>query len=191
MVIYWVFCYLIGTILTAWWVGKWKGTDLRFERSGNLGARNAGVVLGKTAFLLTFLGDALKAALAIWLGRELGFEAWTLAVGAFAVVTGHLFPFWLKGRGGKGIAAFIGASLFLAPQLFAGMAIIFILVLPLLKSATLTMIISFFAFAVLVVWSGEVHALWPLLSAMTLIMIKHIPDIKESYENRFKQHKYY
>lgn len=185
MVIYWIACYLIGTILTAWWVGKWKGTDLRFEMSGNLGARNAGVVLGKTAFLLTFLGDASKAALAIWLGRELGFDAWAVAVGAFAVVLGHLFPFWLKGRGGKGIAAFIGASLFLSPKLFLGMAIIFMLALPLLKSATLAMILSFCAFAVLIVWSGEYHVLWPLLSAMIMIVIKHLPDVKESFEKRF------
>lgn len=100
MVIYWIFCYLTGTILTAWWVGKWKGTDLRFERSGNLGARNAGAVLGRPAFFLTFLGDALKAVLAIWFGYALGFDTWTVAAGAFAAISGHLFPFWLKGRGG-------------------------------------------------------------------------------------------
>lgn len=186
MVFYWILCYLIGTILTAWWVGKWKGTDLRFERSGNLGARNAGAVLGKPAFFLTLLGDALKAALAIWLGDALGFDTWAVTTGACAVILGHLFPFWLKGRGGKGIAAFIGTSLFLAPTLFLAMAIVFMLVLPLLKSATLAMLASFAAFAAGMIWSGDFQDFWPLIPAMGLIVYKHSPDIRESYKIRFK-----
>lgn len=187
MVIYWIACYLIGTILTAWWVGKWRGTDLRQERSGNLGARNAGAVLGKTAFFITFLGDASKAALAVWLGRCLDFSPWAVAFGGFAVVAGHLFPFWLKGRGGKGIAAFIGASLFIAPKLFLVMAIGFAAALLLIRSATLAMLAGLAAFAVFIIHSGEFPAAWPLLAAMALILRKHVPDIKESFHNRFGQ----
>lgn len=185
MIIYWIGCYFIGTLLTAWWIGKWRGTDLRFERSGNLGARNAGAVLGKTAFLLTFLGDASKAGLALWLGQALDFGQWAVAVGAFAVIVGHLFPFWLKGRGGKGIAAFIGASLFLTPKLFLWMAIVFLLALLGIKSATLAMLVSFSAYAAFMAWTGEFHVFWPLLAAMALILVKHLPDLKESYETRF------
>lgn len=187
MIIYWIGCYFTGTLLTAWWIGKWRGTDLRFERSGNLGARNAGAVLGKTAFLLTFLGDASKAGLAVWLGRTLDFSQWTVAVGTLAVIVGHLFPFWLKGRGGKGIAAFIGASLFLTPKLFLLMAIVFLLALPVIKSATLAMLVGFSAYAALMVWSGGFGDSWPLLAAMALILAKHRPDLKESYVNRFEK----
>lgn len=185
MFIYWIACYLIGTILTAWWVGKWRGTDLRRERSGNLGARNAGAVLGKSAFFITFIGDASKAALAVWLGRFLEFSPWAVAFGALAVVVGHMFPLWLRGKGGKGIAAFIGASLFVAPLLFLMMAIVFIAALPLIKSATLAMVAGFSAFAFYMAWSGELPEAWPLLAAMSLILWKHVPDIKESFKNRF------
>lgn len=187
MVIYWIACYLIGTILTAWWVGKWKGKDLRLERSGNLGARNAGAVLGKTAFFITFVGDASKAALAVWFGRYLEFGPWAVAFGGFAVVAGHLFPFWLRGRGGKGIAAFLGASLFIAPKLFLVMAIGFAAALLLIRSATLAMLAGFAAFAVFMIQTGEFPAAWPLLAAMALISWKHVPDIKESFHNRFGQ----
>lgn len=51
---YLIAAYFIGNAMTAWWVGKWYGFDLHKERSGNLGARNAGAVIGRTAFALTF-----------------------------------------------------------------------------------------------------------------------------------------
>jgi len=97
--------------LTAWWVGKFYNTDLRGHRSGNLGARNAGAVIGKSAFLLTFLGDALKGVLVILAGRYFGYSEWAVAMGGLLVICGHLFPFWLKGKGGKGIATFVGIGL--------------------------------------------------------------------------------
>lgn len=184
MIIYWIASYFIGTFLTAWWVGKWKGIDLRQEISGNLGARNAGAVIGKTAFLLTFLGDAAKVGVVIWLGHYFEFEIQTIAVAALATIGGHLFPFWLKGRGGKGIATFIGATLLLTPALFLVMALVFALFLPFVKSATLTMLFSFAAYTASMVWFGEIPDFWPLLVAMLLILIKHIPDISESFKAR-------
>ncbi len=187
MVIYWIASYFIGSFLAAWWVGKWKGVDLRQEVSGNLGARNAGVVIGKTAFLLTFLGDAAKVGAVIWLGHYFGFEIQVIAVAALATICGHLFPFWLKGRGGKGIATFIGAALLLTPDLFLVMVLVFSAFLPFVKSATLTMLFSFAAYAASMAWFGEIPDFWPLLVAMVLILIKHIPDINESYKIRFSK----
>lgn len=184
MVIYWIASYFIGTFLTAWWVGKWKGVDLRHEVSGNLGARNAGAVIGKTAFLLTFLGDAAKVGFVIWLGHNFGFDVRVIAVAALATICGHLFPFWLKGRGGKGIATFIGAALLLTPTLFLIMAIVFAIFLPFVKSATLTMLFSFAAYTASMTWFGDFPDFWPLLAALLLILIKHIPDINESFKTR-------
>lgn len=188
MAIYWIASYLIGNLLTAWWVGKWKGVDLRNELSGNLGARNAGAVIGKTAFFLTFLGDAAKVGIVVWIGHYFSFEIWIIAVAALAAICGHLFPVWLKGRGGKGIASFIGAALILTPSLFLVMAAVFAAFLPFVKSATLTMLLSFFAYAVSMFWFSELPNFWPLLAAMALILIKHVPDIKESFEIRFNKY---
>jgi len=61
--LYWLFSYLIGNFMTAFFVGRIYGVNLQEERSKNLGARNAGSVLGKVAFIWTFFGDALKGVL--------------------------------------------------------------------------------------------------------------------------------
>lgn len=187
MIIYWLASYLIGNFLTAWWVGKWKGVDLRQELSGNLGARNAGAVIGKSAFVLTFLGDAAKSVLVILIGRYFSFDLSVIAVACLAVICGHLFPIWLKGRGGKGIASFIGATLVLTPHLFIIMFIVFALFFFPIKSATLTMLTSFTAFIIAVVAYQETAALWPLVIAIILILIKHQKDIKESFAARSKK----
>ncbi|MGI2327821.1 glycerol-3-phosphate acyltransferase [Planococcus sp. YIM B11945] len=187
MIIYWLASYLIGNFLTAWWVGKWKGVDLRKELSGNLGARNAGAVIGKSAFLLTFLGDAGKSAAVVGLGFYFQFDLWVIALGGFFVISGHLFPLWLKGRGGKGIASFIGVTLFLTPSLFLVMFVVFFLFLPFVKSATLTMIFSYIAFLTAAVISQEILIVWPLGIAIVFIMAKHQKDVKESFENRFSK----
>ena len=184
MIIYWLASYLIGNFLTAWWVGKWKGVDLRQELSGNLGARNAGAVIGKSAFMLTFLGDAAKSVLVILIGRHFNFDLSVIAIACLAVICGHLFPIWLKGRGGKGIASFIGATLVLTPHLFIIMFIVFMLFFFLIKSATLTMLTSFAAFIIAIVAYQETAALWPLVIAIILIVIKHQKDIKESFAAR-------
>ncbi|MBX0314283.1 glycerol-3-phosphate acyltransferase [Planococcus glaciei] len=187
MVIYWIAAYMIGNILTAWWIGKWKGVDLRKERSGNLGARNAGAVIGKSAFVLTFLGDAAKGAVVVAIGRYAGFEEWVVAIGGLSVICGHLFPLWLKGRGGKGIATFIGVSLSLTPFFFLVMFLAFALFFPILKSATLTMLISYAAFFSALAFTGGWMDYWPLGLAVILILIKHQADIQESFQNRFSK----
>jgi len=111
MIVYFIASYLLGNVLTAWWVGKLYKTDLRNHRSGNLGARNAGAVIGKSAFLLTFVGDAMKGVIVILAGRYLGYPEWAVALGGLLVICGHMFPIWLKGKGGKGIATFVGIGL--------------------------------------------------------------------------------
>jgi glycerol-3-phosphate acyltransferase PlsY len=187
MISYWIASYLIGNLLTAWWVGKWKGVDLRNELSGNLGARNAGAVIGKSAFLITFLGDAGKSAFVVWLGFYCQFEFLAVAVGGFLVICGHLFPLWLKGRGGKGIASFIGVTLFLTPGLFLIMFIVFALFLPFVKSATLTMIFSYIAFVAAAIIGHQLEEVWPLVIAIIFILARHQKDLKESFENRFSK----
>lgn len=182
---YWFISYIIGNFLTAWWVGKWSKVDLRKQRSGNLGARNAGAVLGKSAFLLTFLGDSIKGIVVIYIGFQLHYSFETIAIGGLAVMLGHLFPFWLKGKGGKGIATFIGVSLIIDPALFAMLVICFIVLMALLRSATLSMTIAFSLYAMFPLTIPTLFSLWPLSLAILLILIRHRFDIIESWEKRW------
>ena len=106
--------YLLGCSNMALYVSKLKGVDLRQTGSKNLGASNTYLTFGMGWAALVFLHDAGKAALAIYLSHRL-FPA-VPAVGhvaGAAAVLGHMFPFYLRFRGGKGFAAYLGTILML------------------------------------------------------------------------------
>lgn len=185
MYLYWIICYIVGTFLTAWWVGKWKKTDLRTLRSGNLGARNAGAVLGRSAFLVTFLGDAFKGVFVICIGFYFQFSYEYIAIGGLFVILGHLFPFWLKFKGGKGIATFIGVALTYNTLLFGIFALLFLLLILILRSATLSMTVAFFAYACICLLYPAFQDAWPLSIAIFIILIRHRFDMIESWNKRW------
>lgn len=185
IVFYLVISYLAGSVLTAWFVGKWKGVDLRTERSGNLGARNAGTVLGKDAFLLTFLGDGGKGALIIFLGRWLELSPLWIAVGFLCAILGHLYPFWLKGKGGKGIATFVGAGLAYDPIAFGCVAVVFLLLFAILRSATLSMNIAFLAYPLYFLWIDKTDLFLIFTLIIAVLLWRHRFDTKESWNERW------
>lgn len=185
MYLYWIISYFIGTFLTAWWVGKWKKTDLRSIRSGNLGARNAGAVLGKSAFFVTFLGDALKGILVIYIGFYYNFSLAIIATGGLLVIFGHLYPFWLKFKGGKGIATFIGVALVYNPMLFGILAAFFVVLLVMIRSATLSMLLAFLSYAFICWINPAFYSAWPLSVAIIVILIRHRHDLAESWHARW------
>lgn len=104
--------YLLGCIQTGFIIGKINHIDIRDYGSGNSGTTNALRTLGKTAALLTFLGDSSKGLIAVNIARYIlipqfggmAHEATLWLVTGFAVVIGHNFPFYLHFKGGKGIA---------------------------------------------------------------------------------------
>ena len=104
--------YLLGCSNMAWYLARFHRADLRAGGSGNLGASNAVVLLGWKAGVLTAVHDVGKATLAVLLARWLfpQLEYGEAAAGV-ACVLGHIFPFWLKFRGGKGFASFWGMTL--------------------------------------------------------------------------------
>ena len=113
--------YLLGTSNMAYYIAKWKKADLTAAGSGNLGASNATVLLGWWAGVLVFLHDAGKAALAVFLAQILFPQAaFVGTVAGTAAVLGHIFPFYLKFKGGKGLASYLGMALVLDWKLFLG-----------------------------------------------------------------------
>lgn len=101
--------YLLGCSNMAYWLGLIKKVDIRGNGSGNLGASNATVLLGWGAGVIVAVHDIGKAVLAVLLAKLLfpGLEAVGAAAGV-ACVLGHIFPFYLKFKGGKGLASFLG-----------------------------------------------------------------------------------
>ena len=121
--------YLSGSIPTGVILAKLFGTkDIRQEGSGNIGATNVYRVLGKGLGALTLVGDVLKGVIPVILACTLaGDEIW-IAVVAFVTFLGHLFPVFLRFRGGKGVATALGIFLVIAPLMVPLAIISFVLV---------------------------------------------------------------
>ena len=125
--------YLLGSIPFGYLIVRATGRgDVRETGSGGTGATNVTRRAGKGAGVLTLALDAFKGALAVVLARWLlapnfGINWWVAAC-ALAVVVGHVFPVWLKFRGGKGVATGLGAFLCLAPLAVACAALVFVAV---------------------------------------------------------------
>ena len=111
--------YLLGSLSPAALISKLKHRNLRENGTGNLGATNTMLVFGKSFGVLVMLFDIIKSFTAIkiagWIIPETPWVA--MAAGLFAVL-GHCFPFYLKFKGGKGLAAFGGMILAYKPLLF-------------------------------------------------------------------------
>ena len=144
--------YLLGSIPFGLLVVKaTSGSDIRKAGSGNIGAANVARNAGALAGALTLLLDAGKGYLAVWLAaRETGAsERWMIAAAAAAVV-GHVFPIWLRFRGGKGVATGLGVMLPICWQAVAAAALVWILVVAFWRYSSLGSISAAAAMPVLV-----------------------------------------
>jgi len=108
--------YLLGSFPSAYVIGRLvKGIDIRQVGGGNAGALNTAREVGFVPGLIVLVIDISKGALAVQLARIMGAGSiWVFAAG-FTAVLGHIFPVYLKFRGGKGAATTIGVFLALAP----------------------------------------------------------------------------
>ena len=103
--------YSMGCSSMALYVSKYKKVDIRKAGSGNLGASNTMVLLGWKAAILVGLHDIGKAVLAVVLAKLLCPEQPLIqAAAGVACVLGHMFPFYLRFKGGKGFASYLGMT---------------------------------------------------------------------------------
>jgi acyl phosphate:glycerol-3-phosphate acyltransferase len=138
ILLYFIISYLIGSIMFGFLITKiFFREDIRVQGSGNVGARNAGRLHGKTAFVLIFLGDALKGVLVILAARYLQFSETIQLAGLALAILGHIKPITLKFKGGKGISTFIGGIITFEPTMVPVIILGFGLLYPFMKSFTL------------------------------------------------------
>jgi glycerol-3-phosphate acyltransferase PlsY len=107
--------YLIGSIPFALILARRWGADLRQVGSGNLGAANVMRASGVTAGLLVATLDIAKGAASVWMAERVGGGAALAAVAGLAAIVGHIYPVWLRFRGGKGVATACGVFSMLTP----------------------------------------------------------------------------
>ena len=163
--------YLLGSLPFAVIVSRLMGlADPRTFGSNNPGATNVLRSGNKTAAALTLLGDLLKGSVAVWIAQWIsqryGLPSLVLGLSALAVFLGHVFPFTLNFKGGKGVATAIGVLLALQPLLALACAITWVVVAKTTRYSSLSAIVAASLAPFYYVFAAG--SLWPMDKAIAL-----------------------
>lgn len=146
--------YLIGSIPSGYLIVRAKeGGDVRETGSGGTGATNVSRRAGKGAGIFTLIMDVIKGVLAVFLARFLSdglFPSadWTIALAGVVAVLGHIFPVWLRFRGGKGVATALGVFLVLSPAVVLIGLIVFAITFALTRYVSLASLVMLCSIAI-------------------------------------------
>lgn len=185
-----VLSYLCGSLPSGYLIGKFNGIDIRQHGSKNIGATNVRRVLGRDWSFICFALDFLKGLLPVvfighaWGGSHaIGFSMGGI-IAAIGAVIGHIFPVWLKFKGGKGVATSLGVISGIAffPVLLGGIAWLIVFQFTRIVSVASMVAVCVIALVALVMHliSGSIG--WPgvilLLIIAALVIIRHKDNIK-------------
>ncbi len=174
--------YLIGGIPFGYLLVRLKtGKDVRSEGSGNIGATNVLRTTGRGLGVLTLLLDIVKGWAAVWLaGHCTAMDPMWMSGAGVAVVLGHAFPIFLKFKGGKAVASFVGVAAALAPMALGAVVVVFIATVAKTRFISLGSILGAALFP-LAVWLIY-HPVWPVMAACTFcgafIVWRHASNIE-------------
>lgn len=197
--------YLIGALPFGYILGKLKGIDIREHGSGNIGATNVRRTLGKKYGILCFFLDFLKGfspvlVVNILIRRQiLELTDMAIILAAFASVIGHMWPVYLKFKGGKGVSTIAGILLAIAPLSLIAAGICWALVFYSTRyvslaslSGTVILPASAFIFSKMGVYSISLPLQIMLICLSILVILRHVSNIKrliQGTENRFEKRK--
>jgi glycerol-3-phosphate acyltransferase PlsY len=180
--------YLLGSVPFSYLVGRLKGVDVRRVGSGNVGATNVMRSVSFAAGLLAFALDAAKGAVAVLLTRLVEPSGPLPVLAGVLAVLGHMYPVWLRFRGGKGVATGAGAFLPLAPVATGCALVMFGIALAVTRYVSLSSIIGTATLAVLAFLGGSPPVVSRAAAGMAvLITWKHrgnLQRIAQGTENR-------
>ena len=185
--------YLIGAIPFGFLLVRLTtGKDVRASGSGNIGATNVLRTTGRAAGVATLLLDIAKGFFAVFLAAKMtGDDPWWTSLAALAVMAGHAFPVFLKFRGGKAVASFIGAFLYLTPLPLAAVLVLFVMTVAATRaiSAGSIMAAGTFPLGVWLILHPPAPVLIASLIAGAFIVYRHksnIERLRAGSENRFQ-----
>lgn len=173
--------YVLGSFPTAYIVGRVrKGIDIREVGSRNMGATNVIYQVGIIEGLLVLVVDAGKGAAAVALARWLGASLEVQLAAAGVVVIGHAFPIFLKFRGGKGGAAYLGGLAFLMPQAVPYYLGIFAVLLLLTRFTTFSYGVGLLAIPLMAWLLYDSTPLIVYTGVMTVVLgLRYVPRMQE------------
>jgi glycerol-3-phosphate acyltransferase PlsY len=187
--------YLLGSIPFGYLIVRaMQGADVRETGSGGTGATNVSRRAGKAAIAKLVSGWPIFGG---GIGPPLQNAQWLVAAAAIAVIVGHIFPVWLRFRGGKGVATGVGVFLMLAPTAVAMAALVFVGVVTSTRYVSLGSILAAVAIPLFVllqhIFVRPVESLTPILSAAVmaaaLIVFAHRENIRRligGHESKFQ-----
>jgi glycerol-3-phosphate acyltransferase PlsY len=182
--------YLLGSIPFGLLLTRFAGTtDIRSIGSGNIGATNVLRTGRKDLAVATLLLDALKGAAAVWLGASLAAPegAVIAAAGAFL---GHIAPVWLRFRGGKGVATFLGALFALDWPVGLVFAAVWLVVAGVSRYSSLSALVASVAAPLALAFHGRTTEAVVIAAMAALLWWKHGDNIRRliaGSENRIGQ----
>jgi acyl phosphate:glycerol-3-phosphate acyltransferase len=184
-----VLAYLLGSIPSGHIAGRLRGVDLRTVGSGNMGAANVFRTLGKKMGIAVLVADIAKGVVAVVVAAALTDDPWPLVAGVVAVA-GHIFPVWLRFRGGKGVATAAGVVVGLMPLVAAVVLPAWLLIVALTRYTSVGSITAAAA-ATPLAWAFGYD--WPYIALAGVmavaILVKHRSNIQRlirGNENRIQ-----
>lgn len=173
--------YLIGSIPFGYLFSKYiSKIDIREIGSGNIGTTNVLRTGNKLTAILTLFFDVLKGFTPVWISMQFSSELYIYV--AIFTLLGHMYPIWLKFRGGKGVATFLG--LIFAISSYSGFLFIFswiIIALIFKKSSVSSLSATLLSSVYIIFYNSNLYILLILISG--LIIIKHKENIIRIYKN--------
>ena len=173
--------YFLGSIPTGYMFGKYlKNIDLREKGSGSTGATNVLRNVGKWPALFVFIIDVLKGFISVEIANYLINDNYFEVLAGLIAISGHIWPIWLKGKGGKAVAT--GLGMFLALSLKVGFASfgIFLLIISKFKIVSLASIIAAISLPILMYLNiGTVNHPFTIMSFIVSVLViwKHRANI--------------
>lgn len=167
--------YLVGTISPAALFGKIKHVNMKETGTKNLGASNAMLVLGRSYGVIVMILDIAKAFLAAKLAKWL-FPKLAVAgfLAAFGAILGHIYPFYMHFRGGKGLAALGGMVCFYDPRLLAFYLTVGVVLMILANRTVFLPVFASMTFPLIVLWqTGDFAMFTVAVAAACLVIFAH------------------
>jgi glycerol-3-phosphate acyltransferase PlsY len=170
--------YLIGSIPFALILARRWGADLRAVGSGNLGAANVMRASGVKAGLLVAALDMAKGAASVWIASSVSDGADLPAAAGLAAIVGHIYPIWLRFRGGKGVATACGVFAMLTPAAVPPALALFAAVVWLTKYISLASVVATIALPpIAYAFGAPAPAVAAAVAASAIIVFRHRSNV--------------
>jgi glycerol-3-phosphate acyltransferase PlsY len=177
--------YLIGSIPFSYIFSRLKGIDLKNSGTKNIGATNALASAGVRIGIISMLFDVFKGFFTLYFSFYLGLNMIQLSLAGFFVVLGHNYPFYLKFKGGKGVATTCGVFFAINPLIILILILLWLIFLLITRYFILSTLITFLFLPVLTYYLMKDFFILAI-GLTVLAFLSHFPDLINIFQGKGK-----